>query len=112
MSQKLQSQIDALKDTKDALTASNTALQTKLAFLLSYLCLQESPDGQVINRDIVAGCKKTFVNVIAESLLTSSTGPLEITVPNTTAPTTAATSSANLAFKQVPTKRQVQSRTE
>ena len=76
-----------------------------MAFLLCYLGLQESPDGQATNPDIMTGCKKTFANVIAESLLTSSTRRPGVTGSNTTAPTgatTAATLSSNRASKQVP----------
>ena len=36
VSEQLQSQIDALKEAMDALTASNTALKKKVTFLLSY----------------------------------------------------------------------------
>ena len=106
MSQQLQSQVDVLKVTSDALTASNTALKTKVVFLSSYIGLQESSDGQVTNLDSsVIVSKKTFANVIAESSLTSSTRPSGVTVPNTIAPTgapTAAISSLNLAYKPVP----------
>ena len=105
VSQQLQSQIAALMDTIDTLTASNTALKTKVAFLLSYLRLQEFFDGPVTNSDSsVIVSKKSFANLITESLLTFLTRPSEVTRTSTTAPTgtpAAAIPSSNLPFKQV-----------